>query len=281
MKQISPVIKWFGSKRSVALELSEKMKLSETYFEPFVGGGAMMPFSKSKYGVANDIIPELVNLWEQIKINPKQVSEEYRKRWNDLQERGYMVYYEIRDNFNATRNCFDFLFITRTCVNGMIRYNDNGDFNNSFHLSRPGIHPDRLEKIIFEWSKYIQKFHFMNVDYKECLEGVKKGDFVFLDPPYGGTKDRYTKIEFNLNDFYLELEKLNSKGAYWMLTFDGSAGDRVYNFAPPAELYKSNFSIKTGLSSFKKMMEKKKDAITESVYLNYETGKVQLDLFDV
>jgi DNA adenine methylase len=281
MKQISPVIKWFGSKRSVALELSEKMKLSETYFEPFVGGGAMMPFSKSKYGVANDIIPELVNLWEQIKINPKQVSEEYRKRWNDLQERGYMVYYEIRDNFNATRNCFDFLFITRTCVNGMIRYNDNGDFNNSFHLSRPGIHPDRLEKIIFEWSKYIQKFHFMNVDYKECLEGVKKGDFVFLDPPYGGTKDRYTKIEFNLNDFYLELEKLNSKGAFWMLTFDGSAGDRVYNFAPPVELYKSKFSIKTGLSSFKKIMEKKKDSITESVYLNYEAGKVQLDLFDV
>ena len=281
MKQISPVIKWFGSKRAVAQELSNKMKYSETYYEPFVGGGAMMPFSKSKLGVANDIIPELVNLWEQIKMNPKAVSEEYRKRWQDLQKRGYVVYYEIRDNFNATRDCFDFLFITRTCVNGMIRYNDNGDFNNSFHLSRPGIHPDRLEKIIFEWSKYIQKFHFMNVDYKECLEGVKKGDFVFLDPPYGGTKDRYTKIEFDLNAFYLELEKLNSKGAYWMLTFDGSAGDRVYNFAPPAELYKSNFSIKTGLSSFKKIMEKKKDAITESVYLNYETGKVQLDLFDV
>ena len=228
-----------------------------------------MPFSNSKFGVANDIIPELINLWEQIKVNPRQVSDEYRNRWQDLQERGSIVYYEVRDNFNATRNCFDFLFITRTCVNGMIRYNENGDFNNSFHLSRPGIHPDRLEKTIFEWSKYIQKFRFTNVDYKECLDEVKKGDFVFLDPPYGGTKDRYTKIEFDLNEFYSELDKLNSKGAYWMLTFDGSAGERVYNYAPPVDLFKSKFSIKTGLSSFKKIMEKKKDAITESVYLNY------------
>lgn len=270
MKPLPPVIKWFGSKRPVASELSQYILQAPRYFEPFVGGGAMLPFSKSTTGFAGDIIPELINLWNVIKTDPQFVAEEYRKRWELLQQNGQEVYYQIRDVFNRTKNCLDFLFITRTCVNGMIRYNSEGNFNNSFHLSRPGINPDTLAAILIKWSASIKKFEFLNVDYRECLSEVKKGDFVFLDPPYGGTKDRYTHAEFDLTDFYNELERLNSVGAFWMLTFDGSAGDRVYDFTPPSELYHHKFAIHTGSSSFSKVIDKKKDLISESVYLNFK-----------
>lgn len=280
MKPFPPVIKWFGSKRTVASELSQYIIQAPQYFEPFVGGGALMPFSKSPRGFASDIIPELIELWNLIKSNPKLVAEEYRTRWELLQREGQDVYYKVRDNFNRTRNCLDFLFITRTCVNGMIRYNSYGDFNNSFHLSRPGINPDTLARILNQWSSVIRKFEFLNIDYRECLSIVKKGDFVFLDPPYGGTKDRYTHNEFSLSEFYAELERLNAVGAYWMLTFDGSSGDRVYDFAPPSELYSHKFSVNTGNSSFSKLIEKKKDIISESVYLNFKPINSFGSLFD-
>lgn len=278
-KSYPAVIKWFGSKRTAAKQLSSQFPICNTYYEPFVGGGAMMPYSKAKGGVAGDIIPELIELWAAIKEKPQDVSNEYKMRWEKLQVEGADVYYEVRDSFNKTKNIFDFLFITRTCVNGMIRYNSQGEFNNSFHLSRPGIDPQRLEKIINQWSAAIQKFEFRNTDYRETLKNVQEGDFVFLDPPYGGTKDRYTHSEFNLDDFYDELKRLNQIGAKWMLTFDGSAGEREYNFAPPAETYQNRFYINTGNSAFSKLMENKSEIIQESVYTNYKIRHNSLDLF--
>ncbi len=232
----------------------------------------MMPFSKSNRGMASDIIPELISLWKEIKEDPEKVSVEYAERWKRLQTEGYQVYYEIRDSFNATRNPMDFLFLTRTCLNGMIRYNSAGEFNNSLHLTRPGIAPDRLEMIIRQWHRYIRKFEFLNTDYRECLKDVKAGDFVFLDPPYGGTKSRYTQTPFSLDDFYQTLEGLNSKGVNWMLTFDGSSGERTYSFAPPEELYKVTFKVKTGKSAFRKVIDKVQEDIQESVYLNYKSS---------
>lgn len=272
MKPLQPVIKWSGSKRVVAEQLADYFLPAKTYYEPFVGGGSMMPFSKANKGMASDIIPELISLWNEIKDNPERVSLEYAKRWKRLQSEGYQVYYEIRDSFNATKDPMDFLFLTRTCLNGMIRYNSAGEFNNSLHLTRPGIDPDRLSIIIRMWHQYIRKFKFMNVDYRECLSDVKAGDFVFLDPPYGGTKSRYTQTPFSLDEFYVMLDKLNSKGVYWMLTFDGSSGERTYSYAPPEDLYKVTFKVKTGKSAFRKVIDKVQEDIQESVYLNYKSS---------
>lgn len=279
MNTYPAVIKWSGSKRTVATQLAEKFVPSDVYYEPFVGGGSMMPFARASKGVAGDIIPELIELWLSIKNNPREVASEYESRWLDLQKNGADVYYIIRDHFNETRDCHDFLFLTRTCVNGMIRYNEKGEFNNSFHLSRPGINPETLRRIVYQWSGLLQKFEFLNVDYRECLATVKPGDFVFLDPPYGGTKSRYMQTEFVLEDFYKELDRLNTIGAKWMLTFDGSAGDRIYSYAPPVDVYKQQYQIHTGNSAFSRLMDNKRDVIRESVYLNYEPVQTQLDLF--
>ena len=274
------VIKWSGSKRLVARQLAQHFPRCETYYEPFVGGGSMLPFANAKRGIASDIIPELIELWNVIKNDPIHVADEYKTRWQKLQAEGQHVYYLIRDRFNKTKNCYDFLFLTRTCVNGLIRYNQQGEFNNSFHLSRPGIAPETLKKQILVWSNAIQKIDFRNVGYRDCLQNARRGDFVFLDPPYGGTKDRYKKIEFNLNDFYGELERLNKIGVKWMMTFDGTAGNRTYTFAPPDSLYKRQFSIRTGNSAFIKLMEQKRDVIQESVYLNFNPRCVQSDLLN-
>lgn len=269
---IEPVIKWSGSKRSVAPELSKFIVKQKRYIEPFIGGGSMLPFRQISNAVASDIIPELIGLWSQIKKNPEQVADEYNKRWNRLQNEGHNIFYELRNNFNKTKNEFDFLFLTRTCVNGLIRYNNNGEFNNSMHKNRPGINPKRLKEIILRWSYFIKDVEFRNCDYRETLSDANSDDFIFLDPPYGGTKDRYTKTEFDLEHFYSELERLNSIGAKWILTFDGIAGNRQYDYQLPNELYKHKTEIKTGNSPFTKSMKTSIDAVYESVYFNFQTS---------
>lgn len=268
-KILNPVIKWSGSKRKVAIELSDKFLSQGRYFEPFVGGGSMLPFRGVQNGVASDIIPELIALWNEIKNDPESTANEYKVRWNRLQNEGHEIYYEIRNNFNKTKNPFDFLFLTRTCVNGLIRYNSDGEFNNSMHKNRPGINPERLKGILKDWSFLIQGIEFLEQDYRETLSLATKKDFVFLDPPYGGTKGRYTKNEFIVSDFYNELEKLNSKGVSWMLTFDGNAGEREYDFQLPKEIYKNKFFVQTGNSPFTKLMKTSIDKINEAVYTNY------------
>jgi DNA adenine methylase len=267
---IAPVIKWSGSKRHVAPELSKHIVKQKRYIEPFVGGGAMLPFRQVDNAIANDIIPELINLWKQIQSNPEHVANEYRLRWDRLQNEGHQVFYEIRDNFNRTKNELDFLFLTRTCVNGLIRYNSNGEFNNSMHNNRPGINPDYLKKIILNWSVFIKNVEFLNKDYRAVLSEANNNDFIFLDPPYGGNKGRYTKSIFILDDFYKELERLNSIGAKWILTFDGTAGKREYDYLLPKELYKHTSKIHTGNSPFTKLMKTNIDAVHESVYFNFE-----------
>jgi DNA adenine methylase len=267
---LEPVIKWSGSKRYVAPELSSHIIQGNRYFEPFVGGGSMLPFRKIENAIASDIISELIHLWDYIKNEPLLVATEYEKRWQRLQTEGHDVYYEIRDSFNATKNEFDFLFLTRTCASGLIRYNSNGKFNNSIHKNRPGINPKTFKEIILKWSYYLKNVTFQNTDYRETLSLAKKGDFVFLDPPYGGTKDRYTKTAFDLDCFYQELDRLNSVGANWILTFDGTAGNREYSFEVPKELYQHRISMKTGNSPFTKLMKTNVDAVMESVYFSFQ-----------
>jgi DNA adenine methylase len=169
----------------------------------------------------------LINLWNAIRNRPENVAKEYKQHWEKLQRKGHEVFYEIRDSFNNSRNEHDFLFLTRTCVNGLIRYNNKGEFNNSFHLTRPGINPESLRDIIFQWHFIVKNIEFYNCDYRQLTSQAVNGDFVFLDPPYGGTKGRYTKEKFCLDEFFSELDRLNCRKVKWMLTFDGQWPENV------------------------------------------------------
>lgn len=277
---LDPVIKWPGSKRSVALHIAPLIPPAERYFEPFVGGGALLPFRKSKVGIAGDIVPELIELWKAIRDQPELTAHEYEKRWKQLRENGYEAYYVIRESFNATRNPHDLLFLTRTCVNGLVRFNKNGEFNNSLHHTRPGILPTRLRRIIYMWSYAVNGVEFLSANYHETLSQVRAGDFVFLDPPYAGTRGRYMPNQFSINDFILELDRLNKMGVRWILTFDGAAGGRAYVTNIPSEVYKIRLNLYTGNSPFPRLMRTSVDHVVESVYLNFEPSLQVLNKLD-
>lgn len=280
MKPLPPVIKWSGGKRRVASCLAGWFpETANTYYEPFVGGGALLPLRPCASGVAGDVIPELIALWLQIRDEPARVAEGYRERWLALQRQGHTLFYEIRDRFNEHRDPVDFLFLSRTCVNGLIRFNGDGDFNNSLHHTRPGIHPDRLERIITMWSAQVQEVAFLCADFRETLAEASEGDFVFLDPPYAGSLGRYTKSHLDQGALFLELERLTGRGVKWMLTYDGYAGTRDYRTPIPEALAVTRGAINSGPSSFPRLMNSRTEQVRESVFLNYHpVGKRAGDL---
>lgn len=267
---LAPVIKWSGSKRSMARTLGALFPPAPRYLEPFVGGGAMLAMRRSIPAVAADIIPELMGLWELIRDDPSLVVAQYRHRWERLQSEGHTAFYAVRADFNRSRNPHDLMFLSRTCVNGLIRFSRAGDFNNSLHHTRPGIDPFRLGGVVDEWSRVLQGVELLTADYRETLARVTKDDFVFLDPPYAGTKGRYHPEGFPPEPLWRELDRLNSVGARWMLTFDGRAGKREYATSVPEEIYVTRLSIGSGHSPFTRLMGSSLDEVTESVYLNYE-----------
>ncbi len=276
-----PVIKWSGSKRSVAPLLSRLFPPAERFIDPFVGGGAILPFRSARASLAADVVPELIELWKLIQEQPALVARQYENRWQRLKQEGHTAYYDIRHRFNRQRDPFDFLFLSRTCVNGLIRFNSQGDFNNSLHHTRSGIMPSRLAKIAESWSIALQGVVFQTTDYRETLSTAAQSDFVFLDPPYAGTRGRYRPGIFDVKEFFKELDRLNSAGVRWILTFDGSAGDRIYQGGLPESLYRHHLAMHTGNSPFCKVMDKNVESITESVYMNFDPAPAVLDLFPV
>ncbi len=275
MKAFQPAIKWSGSKRSQAQNIvSFFPREIDTYYEPFCGGCSVLramfdtDINVKKY-VCSDINVTLISLWLMIKSNPKLVVNEYRKLWEQLNSfediNQQKEFYEtIREKYNKGKHPLDFMFLDRTCFNGLIRYNKDGEFNTPFHLNRGGIKPDSLEKIIKEWSKLLNQH---NVEFKiSTYQWIKpkENDFMYLDPPYAKTKGIYGQ-EFDNNNFFAWLGRVPCK---WALSYDGKSGDEDNTYDVSTDLYDEHMYLSSGNSSFKRITETDKNAnVFESLYL--------------
>jgi DNA adenine methylase len=156
----------------------------------------------------------------------------------------------------------------RTCVNGIVRFSKAGDFNNSFHLSRRGMSPERFAPVVRTWSARIQGVTFVVRDYRETLAETRPGDFVYLDPPYAGNHQRYIG-GIDETALFAALDDLNRHGVAWALSFDGQRGERVYRADVPPQLYKRKLALVSGHSAVAKVLNGPLETVSEALYLNY------------
>ena len=270
-----PVIKWSGSKRSQSEEIIKYFpKEIDTYYEPFCGGcSVLFQLLHSDIKVNNYVCSDknkgLIDLWNLIKINPKLVSYSYSIMWNELniddnKERKKQYFYMVRERYNNEHNPTDFMFIMRTTTNGMPRYNNNGDFNNSFHVTRNGILPNKLEKIIYQWSEVLNKnnVEFINQEYNNIV--TKKNDFIYLDPPYANTKGMY----YGTIDYNILWNWLKQQSCKYILSFDGKTNNEDMTQNIPTNIYSKHIYLNSGNSSFRRVIGKSKNTIVkESLYI--------------
>ena len=275
--KFQPVIKWSGSKRSQSEEIVKRIPRKEynTYYEPFCGGCSILfqllhsDIKFNKY-ICSDKNEGLINLWNEIKNNPDEVAKQYELMWNELnidedKERKKQYFYMVRDRYNKEHSPYDFMFIMRTTTNGMPRYNKNGEFNNSFHVTRNGIKPSSLYKIIKEWSTVLNKYNveFVHQEYSKIQ--TKENDFIYLDPPYANTKGMYYGC-IDYEKFWNWLRKCSGN---YLLSFDGKTnnrGDSTYDV--PKDIYSEHKYICSGNSGFRRLNGTSNNTIVyESLYL--------------
>ena len=270
-----PAVKWSGSKRSQAEEIVKLFPQEiDTYYEPFCGGCSVLrrllsSDIKVNHYICSDLNGDLINLWNMIKNNPEYLSNHYEKLWSELniddyKERKKRYFENVRERYNVEHKAEDFLFIMRTTTNGMPRYNKEGRFNNSFHITRNGIFPDKLRKVLLEWSELLNKYNveFKCCDYSEITSN--ENDLLYLDPPYANTKGMYYG-SLDLQKFFGWLE---AQKGYYLLSFDGKSGEVDNTYDLPSNLYSEHKYILSGNSSFKRTIGKSNDSIVyESLYL--------------
>lgn len=282
-----PVIKWSGSKRYQAEKIIEYFPNEiDTYYEPFCGGASVLrrlldSGIKVNHYICSDINEDLINLWNKIKYNSKDVIENYRKLHKELniddnKERKKEYFNKIRDRYNLEHNPLDFMFIMRTTTNGMPRYNNDGEFNNSFHISRNGIEPDTLENIINQWSDVLNTYDVIFKSQSYELINPSKQDMVYMDPPYANCKSMY----FGTIDYSKLWNWIRNLKCNYILSFDGLSGNKNNTFKVPHDIYKKHKLILNGNSSFKRTIGNSNNSeVYESLYINVKQEDDDIDIF--
>ena len=196
-----PFIKWVGGKSQLLEEIREKYPSKiEKYCEPFVGGGAVLFDILSKFKpsqiLINDINKELINTYSQIKNNCEgmisQLSEIQAIYKNHSVEENKEFFYEKRARYNELKvNGNDaenlekavlFIFLNKTCFNGLYRVNSKGLFNVPFNSAKNPLLCD--EENLRACSKLLQSVEMKVGDYKECKSFIDDKTFIYIDPPY-------------------------------------------------------------------------------------------------
>lgn len=228
-----PFVKWAGGKRQVINELLKYVPDEfDTYYEPFVGGGALLFELSPKKAVINDSNEELMNVY-----NVLCNEEKFKKMCNLLNsyetKHSEEFYYNIR-NKDRSKTAFNRLsdytraartiYLNKACFNGLYRVNSKNEFNVPFGKK---THVNTYEgSNLITVSNYLtmNDVKILSVDFEEAVKDAKKGDFVYFDPPYDSdTKSftSYTEIGFDKSEqtrLARVFKELDKKGVYVMLS---------------------------------------------------------------
>jgi len=268
-KIAKPFVKWAGGKSQLLAEIDnaipKTLKFSEfTYIEPFVGGGAVLfwilqKYSNIKKAVINDINTDLINSYVIIKENVEELIvllRNWEKEFHSLKdkpEEKKEYYYSKRKLFNTRKSdkitqAALFIFLNRTCFNGLYRVNRKNEFNVPIgSYKTPMIcDEDNLRAV----SDVLQKVTILNADFEATLEYAENNTLFYFDPPYKPLSETssfnsYAKDEFNDNE-QIRLakfcEKIDALGYRLILSNSDVKGKNPNdNFFD--DLY-SNFNIK-------------------------------------
>src|SRR5690606_5431642 len=190
-KLLAPVVKWAGGKRQLIPEILKRIPPRETistYYEPFVGGGAVLFHLQPKRAVINDINEELINLYKVIRDDVEALIEDLKKHKNKKE-----YYYAIREldrdpdiynNLSPVEKASRTLYLNKTCFNGLYRVNNAGHFNVPFgRYKNPNIvNAETLRAV----SRYFNRARIRIVqgDFEDSVKWARQGAFVYFDPPY-------------------------------------------------------------------------------------------------
>lgn len=269
-------IPYQGSKRNLASAIIGYFPEDTTrLIEPFAGSAAVTlaaaDQNKAQNFLLNDINAPLMALWQQIIHEPDGLADDYETLWRSQigQEREF--YNQVRQDFNQTYRPDYFLYLLARCVKAAVRYNTNGEFNQSPDNRRKGRQPQAMRYDILHASRLLRhKTRLMFGDYRNALEQATPADVVYMDPPYQGVSSnrdpRYLQ-GVSPEAFAQSLEDLNRRNISYIVSYDGRTGDKTFGVDLPESLELTRIELDAGRSSQATLLGRA-ERTYESLYLS-------------
>jgi len=231
-KLITPFVKWVGGKRqiisSIEVLLPKNIK-DYKYVEPFIGGGAVLLHLQPKTAIVNDYNSELINVYKVIRDNNEELIEDLKKHKNESE-----YFYNIRrldrseyfEKLSNIERASRFIYLNKTCFNGLYRVNNAGEFNSPFgRYKNPNFINSPVIKAV---SNYLNEnnIELYSGDYEDILKTLDSNSFVYLDPPYHPISESsnftgYIQGGWNIYDqirLREACDELNRKGIKFLLS---------------------------------------------------------------
>lgn len=221
---MKPIVKWVGGKTKLLPELLRRMPVSGAYYyEPFAGGAALFFRLGHRYAVLNDANPELMDLYRVVAVDPAGLVARMRKHAMNHSTR---YYYRMRARWNERGKTWGmadraalFLYLNKTCFNGLWRVNRAGEFNVPIgRYDNPRI---CVPEELYAAHAALSHAALLCGDYREAVAGAGLWDLVYLDPPYDSCFTSYTPGGFSEEDqraLAVTAKDLVDRGCFVMLS---------------------------------------------------------------
>jgi DNA adenine methylase len=270
-------IPYQGSKRILAPEILAIVSTRKfrRLYEPFAGSAAITIAAAnmklaSEY-VMSDILQPLMDIWHQILTSPYTLANEYERLWSEQLDNDKNYYYKVRDDFNRFRQPAPLLYLLTRCVKNAPRFNQQGDFNQSYDKRRLGMHPNKMRIEILSASLLLAKStKALGSEFEAAIAEATADDLVYLDPPYEGTSSGVNKRYYRGVDrdrLIAILHDLNERDVPYLLSYDGRCGDKTYGPALPEELQLTRLELVAGRSS-QSTLSGRSEITVESLYVS-------------
>ncbi len=269
-------IPYQGSKRNLAPEILRYFPPTfVTLYEPFAGSAAMtiaaaMNGLGGRYHI-NDLNKPLMDLWRAIIETPQEIATQYEMLWKQQLDDPRSFYDQVRADFNRTGKPDLFLYLLARCVKGSVRYNSQGEFNQSPDNRRQGMLPETMRLQILGAAYYLKgRTTISSVNYRDVLDKATPVDLVYMDPPYqgvcGNRDSRYLQ-SVQYCEFVQALDGLNRRGIRYLVSYDGRTGDKIFGKPLPDDLNLTLIELHAGRSTQATLLGRN-DITIESLYLS-------------
>jgi DNA adenine methylase len=251
------LLKWVGNKQRFAHEIvSYFPKHFNTYYEPFLGSGAVLGTLTPKRAVASDSFKPLIEIWQTLRTQPEILKSWYAERWHATRNSDKLKEYErIKASYNANPNAADLLFLSRSCYGGVVRFRQADGY-----MSTPcGIHdpisPESFAQRVDIWHQRTAGTTFLHQEYEAAMNDAAEEDLIYCDPPYTFTQSiLYGAQSFALANLFEVIRQCKQRGVYVALSIDGTkkSGDFVCDIHMPEGLFEREILVNCGRSMLKR-----------------------------
>lgn len=243
---VQSFLRWPGSKKWLVRKRSILEHIEfDRYVEPFLGGGAVFFSTPKPDSVIGDRNNYLINCFKWMKRAPLKLNREFEERFS---QHSTEFYYAVRERLqsNGLSGAADFLYLNRTCFNGVFRVNSRGKFNVPVGTKVSNFFT--VEDFQF-WGRALKNAQISCSDFEVLIDQSGEGDLLFVDPPYTVAHNKNGFIEYNEKIFswadqerlHTALKKATSRGAKFIMTNADHTSLR--------DLYGDNYSIETVIRS--------------------------------